>query len=256
MTARFLAALACAIVSAGVDAASQDQSRVAPQPIRVGFGQGAYELGPGVVPPVLVRTRAPEYTAEALRDRIEGVVTLEAVVRVNGTVGEVRIVRAPDVQYGLDQAAAEAAKRHLFRPGRVNGHAVAVIVTLEFTFRLPYREPARPAATAATTSAEFGRGAYGTDTPQLVVPIVIRTVDGSYTAEAMRRKIQGEVEVEAVVLPNGTVGEARVLKSLDAEHGLDEEALRAAKKWLFKSGRLNEQAVPVRVILILTFRLH
>jgi len=32
----------------------------------------------------------------------------------------------------------------------------------------------------------------------------------------MRAKIQGDVELEAVVRPDGTVGDVRVVKSLDA----------------------------------------
>jgi TonB family protein len=86
--------------------------------------------------------------------------------------------------------------------------------------------------------------------------MVLGTVDPRYTSEAMRQKIQGEVHVEAVVRPDGTVDEARVVKSLDSTYGLDANALTAARQWLFAPGRLRGEAVPVRAILILTFRLH
>ena len=45
------------------------------------------------------------YTSDALRARVEGSVALEGVVRADGTVGEVRVVRSLDTRYGLDDQA-------------------------------------------------------------------------------------------------------------------------------------------------------
>ena len=79
----------------------------------------------------------------------------------------------------------------------------------------------------------------------------------NYTGEAMRAKVQGVVELEAVVLPNGTVGDVRVVRSLDKVFGLDQEALLAAREWLFAPGRDGSgRPVPVFVTLILEFRIH
>ncbi|RPJ78138.1 MAG: energy transducer TonB [Acidobacteria bacterium] len=101
----------------------------------------------------------------------------------------------------------------------------------------------------------FGGGAYqpgsGIDTPQ-----VIREVKPQYTAEAMRAKIQGIALLEAVVLPDGTVGDVRVVRSLDPVFGLDQEALKAAKQWRFVPGRRQGQPVPVLVLIELTFTLR
>lgn len=77
-----------------------------------------------------------------------------------------------------------------------------------------------------------------------------------YTGDAMRAKIQGDVELEAVVLPGGTVGDVRVVKSLDARFGLDREAIRAAKLWTFGPATLNGGPVPAVVGIVLSFRLH
>ena len=84
----------------------------------------------------------------------------------------------------------------------------------------------------------------------------MRQITADYTGDAMRAKIQGTVLLEVVVAPDGTVGAASVLKSLDARHGLDESALLAARYWLFTPGMLNGVAVPVRVTLEMEFRLH
>jgi protein TonB len=87
-------------------------------------------------------------------------------------------------------------------------------------------------------------------------PQPIRTVDPDFTSEAMRNKVQGEVYIEAIVLANGTVGDTRIVRSLDTKYGLDQMALKAAKAWLFRPGRKDGVAVPVRVTLILSFKLH
>lgn len=101
----------------------------------------------------------------------------------------------------------------------------------------------------------FGGGAYRMGSG-VSDPTLVRQEAPKYTSEAMRAKIQGIVELEAVVLPNGTVGDVRITKSLDARFGLDQEAIRAAKAWLFRPGTLKGEPVPVLVTLILEFRLH
>ena len=94
-----------------------------------------YEIGTaGVSTPTVVREARPQYTAEALANRIQGTVLLTAVVLPDGTVGDVTVVRSLDTTFGLDAQAVSAAKQWLFSPGIRNGVAVAVRVTIEFTF--------------------------------------------------------------------------------------------------------------------------
>jgi TonB family protein len=87
------------------------------------------------------------------------------------------------------------------------------------------------------------------------VPTVLKEVKPSYTAEAIRNRIQGSVLMAAVVLPDGTVGEVTVLRSLDTTFGLDAQAVLAAKQWLFNAGMKDGLPVAVRVTIELTFRL-
>jgi periplasmic protein TonB len=102
----------------------------------------------------------------------------------------------------------------------------------------------------------FGRGAYRSG-EGVRDPVLLRLVQPKYTGQAMRAKVQGTVELEAVVLPNGAVGELRVMKSLDRFHGLDAEAMTAAREWLFAPGRDREgRPIPVIVTLIIEFRIH
>jgi len=97
---------------------------------------GASPAGGDVTAPVLVKRVDPRYTSEAMVTKLTGVVVLEAVVRADGSVGAVRVVKSLDAKYGLDRAAIEAAKQWIFKPGIRRGQAVDVIVTLILEFRL------------------------------------------------------------------------------------------------------------------------
>jgi len=87
-------------------------------------------------------------------------------------------------------------------------------------------------------------------------PELMTKVDPTYTSDAMRAKLQGEVWLNAVVEPNGLLSNITVLKSLDRTFGLDEAAKTAALKWRFKPGMKDGKPVRVAVQLILEFRLH
>ena len=96
----------------------------------------AYSPGDGVTMPVIVREVKPEYTSEARKARIQGTVTMDVVVVEDGTVGEVKVTRSLDEEYGLDEQAVRAVKEWRFRPGTKDGKAVPVRVSIEMTFTL------------------------------------------------------------------------------------------------------------------------
>jgi protein TonB len=95
-----------------------------------------YKPGVGVTLPVVTKQVRAEYTAEAKRARIVGSVMLEGVVLPDGTVGDVRVERSLDTEHGLDQAAIDAFKHWLFKPGMKDGKPVAVVINIEMTFTL------------------------------------------------------------------------------------------------------------------------
>ena len=74
----------------------------------------------------------------------------------------------------------------------------------------------------------FGGGAYR-PAPASRCPGAVREVKPAYTADAMRAKVQGSVWLECIVMPDGTVGDVKVTRSLDPIFGLDQEAIKAAK---------------------------
>ena len=101
-----------------------------------GTGGGFYRPGNGVAMPAVISEVKPSYTADAMRQKIQGVVMVEAVVMPDGGVGQVTVVRSLDPTFGLDQEAVKAVRRWRFRPGTRFGQPVPVLVEIELTFTL------------------------------------------------------------------------------------------------------------------------
>lgn len=101
-----------------------------------GTGGGVYQPGNGVTEPRLIKEVRPGYTADAMRAKIQGIVTMQAVVMPDGSVTQVQIIRSLDPTFGLDQEAIRTVKQWRFAPGTRMGQAVPVYVEIEMTFTL------------------------------------------------------------------------------------------------------------------------
>ncbi len=99
-----------------------------------GTGGGPYRPGAGITPPAIVREVRPDYTEEARRRGLSGDVELEIVVRADGSVGNVRLLRG--LGSGLDQRAIDAVKQWRFSPARRFGTPVDVMVEVAVEFKL------------------------------------------------------------------------------------------------------------------------
>ena len=99
-----------------------------------GTGGGPFRPGSGVEPPRLLREVKADYTDEARRANIAGEVELEIVVRSNGTVGDIKILRG--LPAGLNDRAVQAVRQWRFSPGRMKGVPVDVVVQVGVEFRL------------------------------------------------------------------------------------------------------------------------
>jgi len=98
-----------------------------PQPPQAPVRLSAYEM------PRKVYDVAPRYPEIAQRANVEGVVIIEAVISVDGTVRDARVLKSVAL---LDRAAIDAVKQWRYAPTRLNGVAVPVIVTVTVQFRL------------------------------------------------------------------------------------------------------------------------
>ena len=99
-----------------------------------GTGGGPYRPGSGIEPPRLLHEVRPDYTEAARQRNLEGNVLLEIVIRRDGRVGDVRILRSLDI--GLDERAVQAVRQWRFTPARRLGAPVEVVVEVSVEFKL------------------------------------------------------------------------------------------------------------------------
>jgi TonB family protein len=194
---------------------------------------------------------------------IEGVVEVEAVVGAAGTVLDARVSKA--LRPTADEAALSVAQRWTFHPAFGSNAPVAALVRLLFRFTPP--RGSEPGSVSGSLTTVEDRQDVDDGGQQMAVaprpgtgsvrgPKLLRHVEPSYTEPAMRARIQGDVTMEVLVLSDGNIGAVRITKSLDDEFGLDAQAVRAARHWLFSPGTVDGKPIPVVVTLVMTFRLH
>jgi TonB family protein len=99
-----------------------------------GTGGGPYRPGSGIEPPRLLREVKADYTEDARQRGIAGDVVFEIVVRRDGSVGDVRILKG--LGGGLNDRAAQAVRQWRFAPAQRLGAAVDVIVEVAVEFKL------------------------------------------------------------------------------------------------------------------------
>ncbi len=89
---------------------------------------------PGGTQPDEISRVIPRYPAMARAQNIGGAVVIRGVVRKDGTIDDVEIIK--DLPYGLGDAAKEAVERWRFRPATFRGQPIDVYYTVTVNFRL------------------------------------------------------------------------------------------------------------------------
>ena len=98
-------------------------------------GAGVYTIGSGVTMPQILQHTTPSYTHDAIEVKVQGVVTLQAVIRKNGQVDNFKVLSG--LGYGLEEKAIqEISTQWRFRPGTLHGRPVDVMATIEVQFSL------------------------------------------------------------------------------------------------------------------------
>ncbi len=91
-------------------------------------------VGGNIKPPKKIRDVKPFYPPQAMADRVQGVIILEATIDSIGNVVKARVLKSLPA---LDEAAVEAVNQWQFEPTMLNGVAVPVIMTVTVNFTLP-----------------------------------------------------------------------------------------------------------------------
>ena len=99
-----------------------------------GIGGGVFRVGGGVTPPTVLSRIEPVYSEEARKAKYQGVVVLSAIVRKDGSIEILKVVRS--LGLGLDENAIRALKGWRFRPGMKGGKPVDVALNIEVNFSL------------------------------------------------------------------------------------------------------------------------
>ena len=103
-------------------------------PMELPVPAGPLRVGGDVSAPEAISRVPPEYPMMARSARVEGDVKLEAVIRRDGTVGDIKVIQG--LRMGCTEAAIAALKRWRFRPAERNGVPVDVYYTLTVGFKL------------------------------------------------------------------------------------------------------------------------
>jgi TonB family protein len=113
------------------------RSRAGYYPQQDDFTRGTYaEDTPDLVLPVSREWKAPKYTSNAMRAKIQGNVVVDAVVGTDGKVVRTRVSTSLDKEFGLDQEAMAAVQQWTFTAGELNGDKVPVLMKVVVSFRL------------------------------------------------------------------------------------------------------------------------
>lgn len=87
-----------------------------------------------IAAPQVISEAPARYTAEAMRNRLQGKVRVRAIVEPDGTVSNVEVIESLDKQYGLDEQAVDSVKQWRFKPGTLDGNPIRVMVNIDVTF--------------------------------------------------------------------------------------------------------------------------
>jgi len=201
----------------------------------VGLARGeftAYDIAPKPLATVL-----PNYPEMALEEGLEeDEVHLEALVDEQGKVDTVIAFSGAPL---FQDSALAAVKRWQFTPALRMGRPLPTWVTFRFQFSNPLKarekETTPPQTELPTTLPPLsGNGvrllvddALAYDFP----PVPVRSVDPTYPPLALKKGIQGTVEVKAQIDSEGKIREAFVIRGSEA---LREAALTAIRQWTFK----------------------
>jgi len=97
------------------------------------------EVAPNLKAPLPVRKVDPKYLPSAMEEKVEGRVRLAAVIRKDGHVDTVEVLRGVDMR--LDRSAEEALAKWEFEPATRNGSPIEVDAVFEIPFRLAPKLP-------------------------------------------------------------------------------------------------------------------
>jgi protein TonB len=187
--------------------------------------------GPGPVGETRPTAPAPE--PEAPAPPADAAAPADPQAASSAVEADRRIEPAEDVERGVATAeAGEGASAPRPRRGGTVGNALG---------GLPEAPPPPPPPMPIRVGG------------RIPLPTKVRDVRPVYPAIARQARIQGVVIIEATISPQGTIQDAKVLRSIPL---LDHAALEAVRQWEYEPTYLNGVPVPVIVTVTVRFTLQ
>jgi TonB family protein len=103
---------------------------------------GYERIGGDITPPKVITRVDPRYPEEARKERVSGLVVVEAMIGEDGLVRDVKVRKG--LPFGMDEAAVDAVRQWTFQPATKDGKPVAVVFNLTINFKLDGGEKAEP----------------------------------------------------------------------------------------------------------------
>ena len=125
---------------------SSNVSNSAEPPPLVGIQANESEVGKGLLDistpaptppashmqaPKLVSSPSPVYPPNALRDQVQGIVVIDALIDEAGKIADMKVVSGPTA---LKQAAIDALRTWKYEPARLNGQPIAAHIQVNINF--------------------------------------------------------------------------------------------------------------------------
>ena len=276
---KWAAVLACAGTSVAL---GQEAGAVAPTPpAETGAPAKVYDAVAGVTVPELIPSQWQTMAAGTCKEVRDGLVYLTFVVDAEGVTRDV--VSEDTERTPLERMAERIVEADRFKPGTLNGQAVAVKSGVEVNiegcidwmeddagnrqqvFRLT-AQPVQKVGPQETPKDEVPPAYVAVERQELPpgvsrigngvsAPVPLNHVEARYTDEARKKKIQGVCIISMIVDVKGRPMNPLVIRTLGS--GLDQKAIEAVNKYKFKPAMKKDGTpVPVMITVEVNFRLY
>ena len=250
-----------------------------------------YYEGDGIKRPALASTDASQFVSDDCKYDGAGIIRLSLVVNTAG--GSENVAALYPFGDNLDKVAMAIAKLDHFIPGTKDGVPVPVAEELEVKLILctikvvdddgktserirlksapvqrlsPAPKQSLPSLSPAMASIPvtpenkklietmMSNTKVSKANPGDSYPVPIKTPEAEFPPDLRARAMEGACLISVVVDANGSPQAMRVVRSMREE--FDEKALEAVAKYLFSPAKKNKDAIPVRMLIEVNFRLH
>lgn len=217
------------------------------------------------------------YPELARKAGIEGTVTVQAKIGVNGEVIDTKILQSLGENNGCDEAAVEAIKAAKWQPAKAKGQPVSVWVSIPVRFKINTDRPIQKRLAIPSGQADAIEKIeaqpltytppeiYDDKAKEFFVPYddppqpnggfaaIQKNLD--YPELAQKAGIEGTVTVQARIDENGDVIDTRILVPL-GNSGCNEAAVEAIKSLKWKPAKQKDKPVAVWITVPVRFKLH